>query len=82
MRFDYSLSAIVLHSYSPPTLAAVKHNSSVISSYFNVAPGMTCTCVTVSPGLFVFVYDAAEHPKSWEELVAILQMTCLTSTTR
>lgn len=24
---------------------------------------MTCTCVTVSPGLFVFVYDAAEHPK-------------------
>lgn len=63
MRFDYSLSANVLHSYSPPTLAAVKHNSSVISSYFNVAPGMTCTCVTVSPGLFVFVYDAAEHPK-------------------
>lgn len=82
MRFDYSLSAIVLHSYSPPTLAAVKHNSSVISSYFNVAPGMTCTCVTVSPGLFVFVYDAAELQKSWEELVAILQMTCLTSTTR
>lgn len=62
MRFDYSLSANVLHSNSPPTLAAVKHNSSVISSYFNVAPGMTCTCVTVSPGLFVFV-DDAEHPK-------------------
>lgn len=83
MRFDYSLSAIVLHSYSPPTLAAVKHNSSVISSYFNVAPGMTCTCVTVSPGLFVFVYDAPPNiQKSCEELVAILQMTCLTSTTR
>ncbi len=54
MRFDYSLFAIVLH------------NSSVISSYFSVAPGMTCTCVTVSLGLFVFVYDAAEHQKGCE----------------
>lgn len=75
MRFDYSLSAIVLHSYSPPTLAAVKHNSSVISSYFNVAPGMTCTCVTVSPGLFVFVYDAAEHPKKLRRIGSDSTMT-------
>lgn len=37
--------------------------SNIIGSYFSVAPGMTCTCITVSPGLFVFVYDAAEHPK-------------------
>ncbi len=81
MRFDYSLSAIVLHSYSPPTLAAVKHNSSVISSYFNVARHDLHMRNRIA-GLFVFVYDAAEHPKSWEELVAILQMTCLTSTTR
>lgn len=76
MRFDYSLSANVLHSHSPPTLAAVKHNSSVISSYFNVAPGMTCTCVTVSPGLFVFV-DDAEHPVTLRQL-----LQKLTSATR
>lgn len=65
MQADYLSSEIVLHSHSPPTLTALRHNSPVIYSYFSVAPDMTCACVTVPPpGLFVFVYDAAEHPKS------------------
>ncbi len=65
MRPDYSLPASVLHLHSPPTPAEVRHNSPVVASYFSDAPGMTCACVTVPPfGLFVFVYDAAEHPKS------------------
>jgi hypothetical protein len=66
MQANYLSSEIVLHSHSPPTLAAVRHNSPVIGSYFSVAPGMTCACVTVPPpDLFVFVYDAAENPKSY-----------------
>jgi hypothetical protein len=64
MQANYLSSEIVLHSHFPPTLAAVRHNSPVIGSYFSVAPGMTCACVTVPPpDLFVFVYDAAENPK-------------------
>jgi hypothetical protein len=65
MQTDYLLSEIVLHSHSPPTLEALRHKSPVTGSYFSVAPGITCACVTVPPfGLFVFVYDAAEHPIS------------------
>lgn len=45
--------------------------SNIIGSYFSVAPGMTCTCVTVSPGLFVFVYDAAEHPKRLRRIITL-----------
>lgn len=75
MQTDYLSSEIVLHSHSPPTLAALRHKSPVACSYFSVAPGITCTCVTVPPfGLFVFVYDAAEHPES-DSVTAIHSMT-------
>ncbi|EOX8452165.1 hypothetical protein AIT88_004076, partial [Salmonella enterica subsp. houtenae] len=49
MLIDYLSAAIVLHSHSPPTPTAVKHNSPVVGSYFNDVPDITWACVTVPP---------------------------------